>query len=85
MQTINVYTLSELPEEIKDYFMDNVAMFVTADQWDVQDYLRFDLNLDTSDMMVTEEEAYYEVRRFVLAELPKGMKRPEYVIISQWE
>jgi hypothetical protein len=85
MQLIEVHKLSEFPEEIKDFFFKCVNVISTADMWDVQDYIRWELDTPISDLTVAEQEAYYEVRRFLLADLPKGFKKPRYALISQYE
>jgi hypothetical protein len=82
MQSVYVVPLSEFPVEIAD-FLESCSFFACQNDDSDQDYLEFDLEADLTDCTIPEEEAYYEVRRFLLAGLIKGTKRPDIVLIAQ--
>ena len=83
MQSVYMVPLSEFPVEIKEFF-DECAFFscITEDISN-QDFLEFDTDADLTDCTVAEQEAYYEVRRFLLAGLMRGTKRPDVILIAQ--
>ena len=82
MQSVYMVPLSEFPIEIAD-FLERCSFFACQNDDSDQDYLEFDLNADLTDCSPVEEEAYYEVRRFLLSGLMKGTKRPEFILIAQ--
>ena len=83
MQSVYVMPLSEFPEEIKDFFDECYYFTCTTGDPSIQDYVEFDLDADLTDCTIPEQEAFYEVRRFLLSGLMKGTKRPEFILIAQ--
>jgi len=83
MQSVYVIPLSEFPVEIKEFFEECEYFACVTGDPSTQDYVEFDLDADLTDCTVPEEEAYYEVRRFLLAGLIKGTKRPDFILIAQ--
>lgn len=83
MQSVYMVPMSEFPLEIKEFFDECAFFSCITDDVGNQDFLEFDLDADLTECTVPEQEAYYEVRRFLLSGLIKGTKRPDYILIAQ--